>query len=168
MIFDVLKKRWLRKQQVKLSKESRRSSATKPLSMVVLYDADLEKSTLFMERWARELGIKKYESIGFKRVIDKEADQQQNFFNLKSLKWVGGIADPRLHKILNTKYDLQINFIDQLEDLPSYVALKLPSGIKAGLPSQSVDHYDIAIGVQRTQKELFIKELNKYLNIITK
>ncbi|KQC33235.1 hypothetical protein AAU57_07835 [Nonlabens sp. YIK11] len=168
MIFDVLKRRWLRKQQEKLSGQRRSSITSKPLSMVVLYDADAEKSTLFMEQWSRELGIQDYQMVGVTVDTKKQPVQDQLLVSMKSIQWAGGLADPALKELLDRHFDLQINLFEKRDDLKSYVAMALHSGITAGLASLPEDHYDLAIDVKPSQKELFIKELNKYLNIITK
>ena len=168
MIFDVLKKRWLRKQQEKLSARRRNGTSSKLSSMIIIYDADVEKSTLFVEQWSRELGIEKYTVVGCTADHKKQAVNDQLLISMKSIKWSGGIADPVLKQLLEASYDLQINLFENKDDLKSYMALALDAKIKAGLASQPEDHYDIAVDVKPSQKELFIKELSKYLNIITK
>ena len=168
MIFDVLKRRWLRKQLEKLAGQHRSGTASKPSSMIVLYDADVEKSTLFMEGWQRELGINDCKLLGCTADTKRLPVNGDQLVSMKSIQWAGGIADPEFKKVLDKSYDLQINLFENADDLRSYIAMALNSKIKAGLASQPEDHYDLAIDVRHNQKDLFIKELNKYLNIITK
>jgi len=168
MIFNVFKSRWLRKQQEKLRKETRERPPGKRSSMVVLYDVELEKSTLFLEQWSKALGFKKLTVLGFTEDGKAVSTASRVMLNSKTIKWSGGIADPFLEDVLKSNYDLQINFFNPKEDLHNFVALALKATIKVGLPSQEQELYDLAIDVNMEQKDLFITELKKYLNIITK
>lgn len=167
MIFDVLKSRWLRNEQDKIRKENRQRSAVKPSSMIVLYNADTEKSPTFMEDWAQDLGIQDIRLIGFTKNTQAVSNDERVFLNTRSIKRTGGIADPHLANLLDSKFDLQINYFIKSNELQSYVALAIQAGFKVGLPSQRMELYDLAIDVSLDQKELFQTELKKYLNIIT-
>ncbi|BAO55878.1 DUF6913 domain-containing protein [Nonlabens marinus] len=167
MIFDVLKSRWLRKEQDKIRKENRLRNASKPSSMVVLYNADAEKSTLFIEQWAKALGIEEVTLVGMTKDAQATSSANHIYLHSKSLKWSGGIADIHLENLLKSKVDLQINYFKEAEALIYYVALALRVDFKVGFPTQDVELYDLAIDTSLDQKELFIAELKKYLNIIT-
>jgi hypothetical protein len=167
MIFDVLKSRWLRKEQDKIRKESRDRNPSIPSSMVLLYNADAEKSTIFIEQWAKELGIEKVTVLGFTKDSKAVSSADHIVLNCKTIKWTGGIADAHLTNVLDTKFDLQVNYFKEVGELHSYVALALRADFKVGFPSQATEQYDLAIDVPLDQKELFITELKKYLNIIT-
>ncbi len=167
MIFDVLKSRWLRKQQERLRRDSRESLPKTPRSLIVLYDADVEQSTLFLEQWSNDLGIEKVTVVTFTKDVTAVSTPQVVVLNSKSIKWNGGIADQQLEEILNASYDLQINFFQRANDLQSFVALALRSGFKVGLPTQQKEHYDLSIDVELSEKQVFITELKKYIKIIT-
>ncbi|WP_194852093.1 DUF6913 domain-containing protein [Nonlabens antarcticus] len=167
MIFNVLKSRWLRKQQDKLQKGTRDRKPTTPSSMVVLYNADAEKSILFLEKWAQDLGVKRLVTLGFTRDDKAVSTADSIMINSKTIKWSGGIADDSLSKVLTMQFDLQVNYFDEKDDLHHYLAMAINANFKVGIPRQSEEIYDLAIEVRLEQKETFIKELKKYLNIIT-
>jgi len=168
MIFDVLKNRWLRKQQEIYRGRQRDRQQSAPESMVVIYNADAEKSLEFADQWSKDLKIKDLTLIGF--TTDKKAVSSDKNILLTpaSLKWTGGIADDFLKKALETNFDLQINFYRTASDIPSFVAMALRSGFKVGFPSQDEEQYDLAIDVPLEKKDLFFTELKRYLNIIIK
>jgi hypothetical protein len=166
MIFDVLKSRWLRKEQDKIRKESRDRKPTRPSSMVVLYNANAEKSTLFIQQWAKELGIEKVTVLGFTKDSKAVSSAEHIVLNSKTIKCLGGIADEHLKSVLDSKFDLQVNYYKEVDELHSYVALALRADFKVGFPSHASEQYDLAIDVSLDQKELFLTELKKYLNII--
>ncbi len=167
MIFDVLKSRWLRKEQDKIRKENRQRRASKPSSMVVLYDADKQKSTLFVEEWAKSLGIQKVTLVRMTKDASAISSPENIVLHSKSIKWAGGIADSHLENLLKSKFDLQINYFKEAETLASFVALALRADFKVGFPTQAAELYDLAIDTSLDQNELFLSELKKYLNIIT-
>ena len=167
MIFDVLKMRWLRKQQEIYRGRQRNRQPSAAESMVVLYDADANTSVDFFDQWSKDLKIKELILIGF--TTDKKAVSTEKKIMLSpaSLKWTGGIADEYLKKVLDANFDLQVNFYKTATEIPSFVAMALRSGFKVGFPSQDEEQYDLAIDASLEQKDLFFTELQRYLKIIT-
>jgi hypothetical protein len=167
MIFDVLKNRWLRKQQEIYRGRERDRRQSAPSSLVIIYDADAHTATDMFTQWTHDLKIKQPTLIGFTSDKNAISTEEKIMITPSSLKWTGGIADSKLKNILEQSFDLQINYYTHAPVMPSFVALALRSSLKVGFPSQEEEQYDLAIDTSLNQRELFFTELRRYLKIIT-
>ncbi len=168
MIFNVFKRLWLRKQTGILMQKERTGVIKKPQSMIVVYDADQEKSLDFIEQWRSYLDIERVQWLGFSKNDKKDFTIDNQCVTLKNIKWFGGLKTEEIQEFFQPDYDLQINFFDTVSPLNSYIATAINASLKVGLPEQHEAFYDLAIDASLEQKIIFIQELKKYLNIIIK
>lgn len=169
MIFNGIKRRWLRKELQKLQKEQDRPSIKWPQSLVVIYDG-LQVSDLSpFFKWAEELSIKK-EAVTFIAYVNdkkKSTITDVHLIDRKLIKWSGGITDPETKKLLSKSFDLQINHFNTENDLLEYVSLALPSSLKVAYGSDNESLFDLSISVDLKDYKGLIIELKKYLKILT-
>lgn len=169
MIFNGIKRRWLRKELQKLQKREDRPSIKWPESLVVIYDAQHVTSQQSFYDWATELGIKKEAVTLIAYVSDKKKTTitGAHIIDRKLIKWSGGITDLEIKKLLQKSVDLQINYFDHQNDLLEYVSLAMHSGFKVSYGNGDESLYDLSINVPLKDYKGFIKELQKYLKILT-
>ncbi|MEN8816735.1 MAG: hypothetical protein ABF274_07705 [Nonlabens sp.] len=167
MIFDVLKQRWLRKEFRNLENSSRDHQQCWPKSLVIIFDADRWIDLTIFEEWCQKLNIpfNCLTLVAFTRDVKKKAIEGVTLFDNHSIRWAGGLKDPKLSAILGKKYDLQINYLDKPSKVIKYVMMKMDSNLKVGYASHEEITYDLAVNVPLTKQELFISEIAKYLKI---
>jgi len=169
MIFNGIKRRWLRKELNKLQREQVRPSIKWPQSLVVLYDGEQVSDLQPFYKWARELGIKKDAVTFIAYVVDKKKStvEHAHLIDNKLIKWSGGITAPETKKIIKKQYDLQINYFDEQNELLEYISVALPSAFKVAYGSDKESLFDLSISVPLKNHTGFIQELKKYLKILT-
>ncbi|MGJ8684137.1 MAG: DUF6913 domain-containing protein [Nonlabens sp.] len=169
MIFNGIKRRWLRKELVKLQNEQQRPSIKWPQSLVVLFDAQETKNFEPFYKWAQEIGIKKESVTLIAYVNDKKKStiKGAHLIDRKLIKWSGGITDLETKKLIEQSFDLQVNHFKTQNDLLEYLSLALPSSLKAAYGNGEQTSFDLAIGVKLNDYNGFIQELKKYLKILT-
>ncbi|MEO9954419.1 MULTISPECIES: hypothetical protein [Nonlabens] len=168
MIFDVLKKRWLRKEFLKLENSLRERRPHWPKTLVVVFDAAQTSDIEIFKKWANTLHIPKENLtlLGFTKDTKKDSVEGAVLFDKNLVKWTGGISSEDFKNVLGKSYDLQINYFETPSVMTRYVSLKLDSGFKVGYPSHEECSYDLAVNVPLTNQELFISEIAKYLKIL--
>ncbi|GAL75504.1 hypothetical protein JCM19275_1955 [Nonlabens ulvanivorans] len=169
MIFNGIKRRWLRKELQKLQKEQVRPSIKWPQSLVVIYDGQQVSDISPFLKWAEELGIKKDAVTCIAYVNDKKKSTitDAHLIDRKLIKWSGGITDSETKELLSKTFDLQINHFNTENDLIDYVSLALPSGLKVAYGSDNESLFDLSISVDLKDYKGLIIELKKYLKILT-
>lgn len=169
MIFNGIKRRWLRKEIQKLRKNQERPPIKWPQSLVVIYDGQQPVDTALFYHWAKELQIKKeaVSFIAYVNDIKKSTIEDALLVDRKLIKWSGGVSDASFKKLMNKSHDLQINYYDKKNDLLEYISLVLPSGFKVAYGDSDESLYDLSIGVKLKDYEAFLTELKKYLKILT-
>ena len=169
MIFNGIKRRWLRKELYKLQNERQRPAIKWPQSLVILYDGQQVSNLEPFYNWAKELGIKKQAVTLIAYVVDKKKSsiKEAHLIDRKLIKWSGGITDDQISKLLKSSYDLQINFFNKQNELLDYTSLALPSAFKVAYGGDKESLFDLSISVPLDDYQGFIKELKKYLKILT-
>lgn len=170
MIFNGIKRRWLRKEIKKLQNLQDRPLIKWPESLVVIYDGQQISDFEPFYKWAKHLGIKKESVVLIAYVNDKIKSTIKGVYLIdrKLIKWSGGITDHDTKELLKSPFDLQINFYDKQNDLLEFISLALPSRLKVayGAPDDE-SLYDLSISVPLSDYNGFLKELQKYLKILT-
>lgn len=170
MIFNGIKRRWLRKELAKLQNEQERPSLKWPKSLVVIYDGQQPTDVAPFYEWAQALGIKKEAVLLIAYVHDKKKStiSHSHLVDRKLIKWSGGITDAETKKIIDVFYDLQINYYENQNDLLEYMSLAMRSGLKVAYGNETAQEslYDLAISVPLKDHQAFINELQKYLKIL--
>lgn len=168
MIFDVLKKRWLRKEFLKLENSSRERKLHMPKSLVIVFDANQVVDLKVFKEWAETLQIpvNNLTLLGFTKDAKKDVLDGATLFDKKLVKWSGGVSSLEFKEILERTYDLQINYYEKPSMMTRYVTFKLDSDFKVGYASHEEQSYDLAVNVPLTKQELFISEIAKYLKIL--
>ena len=169
MIFNGIKRRWLRKELAKLQKEQQRPSIKWPQSLVVIYDGQQSLNVEHFYKWAQELGIKKEAVVLIAYVNDKKKSTISNvhLIDRKLIKWSGGITEPETKTLLKRSFDLQINHFDDQNDLLEYMSLAIQSSLKVAYGVDNESLFDLSIAVKLKNYDGFLKELMKYLKILT-
>lgn len=168
MIFDVLKKRWLRKEFRKLENSLGERRQHWPKTLVIVFDVNQVSDIKLFKKWAQTLHIpvENLTLLGFTKDAKNDSVEGAVLFDKNLVKWSGGISSVDFKKILSASYDLQINYFETPSIMTRYVSLKLNSGFKVGYPSHEECSYDLAVNVPLTNQELFISEIAKYLKIL--
>ncbi|PQJ30501.1 hypothetical protein BST92_00450 [Nonlabens arenilitoris] len=169
MIFNGIKRRWLRKELQRLQKELERPSIKWPESLVVIFDGQYHNDMSPFYNWANELNIKKDNVTFIAFVSDKKKStiDEAHLIDRKLIKWSGGITDSETKKLLSKSFDLQINHFNKENDLLEYVSLALPSSLKVAYGGDKESLFDLSIGVEINDYKGLIAELKKYLKILT-
>lgn len=167
MIFDVLKQRWLRKEFRNLENGFRDHQQYWPKVLVIIFDADQFTDVTMFEKWCQNLDIpiSNLTLLAYTKDVKKKGLESVTLFDNHSIKWAGGLKNPKLSSLLKKKYDLQINYYDQPSEITKYVTMKLDSNLKVGYASHEEITYDLAVNVPLTKQESFISEIAKYLKI---
>jgi hypothetical protein len=167
MIFDVLKQQWLRKEYRKLEHSSRDRQQYWPKSLVIVFNADQFDDVEVFNKWCGKLDIpsNKLTLLGYTKDVKKIHIEGVTLFDARAIKWIGGLKDGQLSKLLKSKYDLQINYYEEPSQMTKFISMKLNSGLKAGYAAHEEVTYDLAVNVPLTEQELFISEIAKYLKI---
>jgi len=168
MIFEILKRRWV-KRQINKTINNRCISYSGNLHKVLLIcrtdEVNPEEIACGI---AKGLDIKRSNVTLIKYDHEKKSQQDpaDTVLNKKSIKWLGGVENAVLVEQLSKNYDLQINYYkkDRLE--LDYVAGFATSGIKVGLNNETNLYNDLTIDLKKDQINAFVNELKKYLNII--
>lgn len=168
MIFDVLKKRWLRKEFHKLENSCRERKQHWPKTLVIVFDANQISDIEIFKKWAitLQIPVENLTLLGFTKDANNDNLEGTVLFDKNLIKWSGGISSVDFKKILSASYDLQINHFESPSLMTRYVSLKLNSGFKVGYAFHEECSYDLAVNVPLTNQELFISEIAKYLKIL--
>ena len=169
MIFNRIKRRWLRKELRKIQNEQERPVIKWPQSLIVLYDAQQVTDLNFFYKWAQDLNIKKDAVTLVAYVADKKKStiKEAHLIDRRLIKWSGGITDIEIKEMIKKKYDLQVNFFNDQNDFLEYISLALPSAFKVAYGSDKESLFDLSISVSLNDYNGFIQELKKYLKILT-
>jgi hypothetical protein len=167
MIFDVLKQQWLRKEYIRLDNTSRHHHKYWPESLVIVFNADQFDDLEVFKKWCSRLDISsnKMTLLGYTKNVKNKYLDGATLFDPSAIKWKGGLKDDYLSELLNSKYDLQINYYEVSSQIKKFITMKLNSGIKVGYAAHEEITYDLAVNVPLTDQELFISEIAKYLKI---
>jgi hypothetical protein len=167
MIFDVLKQQWLRKECIRLGNSSRDQQRYWPESLVVVFNADQFDDLEVFKKWCGKLDISsnKMTLLGYTKNVKKKYLEGATLFDPSAIKWKGGVKDDHLSELLNSKYDLQINYYEVSSQIKKFITMRLNSSIKVGYATHEEITYDLAVNVPLTNQELFISEIAKYLKI---
>ncbi|WP_438961295.1 DUF6913 domain-containing protein [Nonlabens sp.] len=170
MIFNGIKRRWLRKEIKKLQNLQDRPLIKWPESLVVIFNGEQTVDFEPFYKWAKELGIKKESVVLVAYVRDKNKSTVQgaHLVDRKLIKWSGGITDDEIKELIKRPFDLQVNYYDTQNDLLDFISLALPSRLKVAyrvLSDESL--FDLSIDVPLNDYSAFFKELQKYLKILT-
>jgi hypothetical protein len=167
MIFDVLKQRWLRKEFRDIETKSRDRQQCWPKSLVIIFDADQFADVSVFQNWSQKLDISSgsLTLLAFTKDVKKKDLENVTLFDNHSIKWSGGLKNPKLSTELEKSYDLQINYYNQPNEIIKYVTMRLDSNLKVGYTSHEEITYDLAVNVPLTKQESFISEIAKYLKI---
>ncbi|MGB5981131.1 MAG: hypothetical protein WBG46_03205 [Nonlabens sp.] len=168
MIFEILKRRWV-KRQINKTINNRCISYSGNLNNVLLLCRidEVDPEEIAMEI-AKGLGIKRSDVTLVKYDHEKKTqeDPAAIILNKKSIKWLGGVENTALMEQLSKDYDLQINYYEKNRFELDLAAGSATSGIKVGLNNEINLYNDVTIDLKRDQVNSFVNELKKYLNVI--
>ena len=97
---------------------------------------------------------------------NKEEKGNKTLFSSKDISWRGVFKTPHLTKFSNQKFDLLISYYAADNLVLNAVSSLTTSNFKVGLHSDLYDTHDLVLTVDVNQTDLFIEELNKYLEIL--
>ncbi len=168
MIFNGIKRRWMRKVVTKKAREDR-STVIWPQSMVVICEVDQIKLLETFKDWASALKIKAINVTVLCLVNDvkKETIDGVITFDQKAIKWSGGFNNVDYENVLDQPADLQINYFKDSNELLDFTSNYMRSRLKVGFGNEEDSINDLTIKMDQNDHQLFIKELKKYLSILT-
>jgi len=168
MIFNGIKRRWMRK-VIAEKQEQDRNPVIWPKSAVIICEHDQLSAIETFYDWAHELKINKQNVTILCAVKDVKKDivSEVVTFDRKLFKWSGGFNDLEVKNILDQSFDLQLNYYRNSSEMLDFMASYMRSRIKVGCGNEEDSLNDLTIHIDPSDHKLFIKELKKYLSILT-
>lgn len=168
MIFNGIKRRWMRKVLTKKVQEDRKKVIW-PESMVVICEQEQISDLEVFKSWALQLKMKQDQLTVLCLVKDakKEVVEGAICIDHKVVKWSGGFNDDVFKSVLELPIDLQINYHKSTSELLDFISNYMLSRLKVGYGNEENSMNDLIIKVDRKEHQLFITELKKYLSILT-
>lgn len=168
MIFNGIKRRWMRKVLTKKVQEDRQKVIW-PQSMVVICEQEQIRDLEVFKSWALQLKMKQDQLTVLCLVKDakKEVIEGAICIDHKVIKWSGGFNDNDFKSVLESPKDLQINYYTNTSALLDFISNYMRSRLKVEFGNEENSMNDLIINVDRKEHQLFITELKKYLSILT-
>lgn len=145
-------------------------------SVAMLYKIDSKESLDHLRKFAKyiksEFGTKKVFMLGYWDDAKENPDFLQvkvdfEFFTKKDLNWAGIPRGGNIDNFLKEKFDILIDMNDYLDVPIRYLMTKNKSRLKVGRFSEENEPYfDILIGENKMNFEIYCNELVKYLTMI--
>lgn len=168
MIFNGMKRRWMRKQLEKKAKVDHLGKPLWPKHLRVVFDKTQWSDPSIFYHWAKELGVPRERVLLVGAVMDvkKEGPDEVYLFDRKSIKWSGGFKDAELKEVLARPIDMQISCLVDGDLLLEFMACMGNAQFHVGC-TKVVDNFcDLTISGAYHDHELFPAELKKYLTIL--
>lgn len=170
MKLNVFKKRWLKKKyRSAKEREPKLVDYRSPDRLMIITTQNHILNYEECVMWAELLGVSpdKMDVLSYAERPREQPSSKIHYFNNRILRWRGGLRDKPLEKTLSRHHDLQINYFTERHESLKFVASCSSASLKAGLPNKGMVYNDLTIDVPEEDKEEFIDELLRYLEILT-
>ncbi|WP_431471468.1 DUF6913 domain-containing protein [Nonlabens sp. SCSIO 43208] len=170
MFFKGIKRRSLRKAIRKLKSQNRNGVPVVPKSLLVITSSASQIAYHDILRWCEQLKIDDKNLTVLNQVTDKKKLHEMDGipFDEKSIKWNATVVDEQLVEALEKKHDLQILLIKDPDELATFVTIKAQAALKVAINDAREELYDLSINVSSNDKDVFVKEIAKYIKILTR
>lgn len=169
MIFDLLKRRWLREEYAKYDTRKESRQLKWPESLLIIVDAEKDQDATLFNKWINLLGLnaQNVTIIGRCASTKKSLVTNMELVDSSFLKWNGGISNDEIATLLDKPVDLQLNYFDLEFTLTHYLARRCNGSFRVGYTHHSDTLYDLSLDIPTNEPDLFITETIKYLKILT-
>ena len=169
MIFDILKRKWLREEYAKYDARKLERDIKWPQSLLVIVDTSKDQDVTVFEPWYQELGISFQEVtiIGRCKNVKKSLVSDMDLVDSSFIKWTGGVTNNELAAVLDNPVDLLVNYFDLEDTLTHYLARRANAAFKVGFSHHSEELYDLGLSMPTNEPDVLINEITKYLKILT-
>jgi len=149
--------------------KNRHKNESKNVRSVLILLDDVSKEEAILDDIKNLLEISKSEIAVF--VFQKKnlnTNDSDNILSPKDFGWYGKIRSKKLNSILTKKYDLLINY-SKIENIYfNLLILQCETAFNVGFSYFDKRLYDLLINCNKSDTNLFNKELKKYLAILKK
>jgi len=169
MIFDLLKRRWLREEYINYDARKEAKNLKWPVSLLIIVDTSKDQDVTVFKDWHHKLHIsfKEVTIIGRCKSVKKSLVSDMDLVDRSFIKWFGGVADQDLAVTLDKPVDLQINYYDEEDTLMHYLARRANATFRVGFSHHSEETYDLSLNMATNDPDTLIAEITKYLKILT-
>lgn len=169
MIFSLLKRRWLREEFTKYDARKESRSISWPQSLVIIVNTNSNQDVSVFKDWYSKLNIsfKEVTIIGRCKNVKKSLINDMHLVDGSFIKLFGGVTNNDLATTLDKPVDLQINFYDEEDTLMHYLSRRANAAFRVGFSHHSEETYDLSLNMPTNDPDLLIKEVTKYLKILT-
>jgi hypothetical protein len=169
MIFDLLKRRWLREEYLNYDARKEARLLKWPESLLVIVDTSKDQDVRVFKDWYRKLDItfKEVTIIGRCKNVKNSPVSDMDLVDGSFIKWFGGVTDMELAATLDRPVDLQINYFDEESMLTHYLARRANAAFRVGFSHHSEETYDLGLNMATNEPDTLIAEVTKYLKILT-
>ena len=146
-----------------------RPSSVKELTKVGVILTKKELAFLEHSAFAKVLDLKKEQLFFMVFSTSKEVSEnpQISFFYKNELTWKGTFKkESEVHLFQQKKYDLLINYVDEVNLELLLLSASVQANLKVGFPLEENSLNDLDIKENLENSKQFLNELKKYLSVI--
>lgn len=144
------------------------TTTNKLRSIGIIEEASNKFDRLKIKMLSKTAGIKEEEVHFMTFVPKKKKEEKENatLFSAKDIGWKGVLKTPHLKEFRDRNFDLLISYYATDALALNVVSSLTKSKFKVAIQSDLYDTHDLVLAIEVNQTDLFIKELNKYLEIL--
>lgn len=136
-------------------------------SVGILIQSEFLNANQIQDLVVKKLNVKTSKVYRYRRLVKNKEKSDTDFSN-KDFNWKGDIRNQNLLSFVKEPTDLLICLCSERNPYLEYLILQSNAGFRVGFAGVNPELYDLEISVNKSQLEVFLDEIKKYLTILGK
>ena len=149
--------------------DSARFNSLQRISKIgILAESELFRTYDFSKKLSENFGVPKdnFDIVLYNNEYGPNSMDEHQSFTEKDFGMFGKVKSDRIKKIVNSKYDLLVDYCANDNVFAKVICNRSKSKLIAGFENNEFQLYDISIKLEGNKIDTFNEELTKYLQIL--